>query len=76
MERKYLLKQCLDKDLVPNYDKVQIRPTDTINVIIPVSTSNLTSVISHPVKLMFRAGECDVGVRLGMTKYLVCGRKR
>ena len=39
----------LDKDLVPIYDKDKIRPTDRINVIILLSTSNLTAVISQPV---------------------------
>jgi len=42
MERKYLFKQCLEKDLVPNYDKVKMRRTDTVNVIIMVTASNLT----------------------------------
>ena len=36
MERTHLHKQCLDKALFPNYDKVNIRPTDKINVIILV----------------------------------------
>jgi len=49
MERKYLLKQCLEKGLVPNYDKVKIRPTDTINVTILVSALNLAAAISQSV---------------------------
>jgi hypothetical protein len=39
--------KCLDKDLVPNYDKDKIRPTDRINVIILVSTSNLTGLFRN-----------------------------